>query len=96
MGYKGIVIEVFGLGGLPNEFHAPVRNAIEKGVSVVAMTQSRNGKTDFKAYEVSKKALKTGIIPVSNMTFESAVTRLMWVLGHTTKPKKVKKMMQKD
>jgi len=95
-GYKGIVIEVFGLGGLPNEFLDPVRNAIEKGVVVVGMTQARYGKTDFETYETGRKALKAGLIPVSNMTAEAAVTKLMWVLGHTTKRKKIKKMMQKD
>jgi len=96
MGYKGIVIEVFGLGGLPKEYHDTVRNAAEKGVAVVAMTQCRNGKTEFSDYEVGREALKAGVIPVSNMTFEAAVTRLMWVLGHTSEPEKVKEMMQKD
>jgi len=95
-GYKGIVIEIFGSGGLPQKFHDPVRNATEKGVSVVAMTQCRNGETDFTHYEVSNKALDTGIIPVSKMTFEAAVTKLMWVLGHTTKPEEVEKMMKKN
>jgi len=99
MGYKGIVIEVFGLGGIPNEVRGllgPIRKAIKNGVSIVAMTQSRNGITDFERYEVGKKALKAGIIPVSNMTVEAAFTKLMRVLSHTTKPKKVKKKMQKD
>jgi L-asparaginase len=44
----------------------------------------------FLAYEVGKKALKAGVIPVSNMTVEAAVTKLMRVLGRTTKPKRVK------
>jgi len=96
MGCKGIVIEVFGLCGLPNDLCKPVRNAIEKGVAVAAMTQCRNGITDFSDYEVGTEAQKTGIIPVSNMTVEAAVTKLMWVLGHTTEPEEVKKWMQED
>jgi len=98
-GCKGIVIEAFGLGGLPNEgcdLLKPIRNAIKKDIIVVVMTQCRNGITDLSLYEVGKKALKKGIIPVSNMTVEAAVTKLMWVLGHTSKPKKAKKMMKKD
>ena len=95
-GYKGIVIEVFGSGGLPNKFHGPVRNATEKGVSVVAMTQCRKGNTDFTDYEVGREALKAGIIPVSKMTVEAAVTKLMWVLGHASKPEEVEKMMHKN
>jgi L-asparaginase len=98
-GHKGIVIEAFGLGGLPNEGRdllKPIRNAIEKNVLVVAMTQCRKGITDFSDYEVGKKALDAGIIPVSNMTAEAAVTKLMWVLGHTSEPEEVKNMMQKD
>jgi len=96
MGYKGIVIEVFGLGGLPDKFCGPIRSAAEKGVSVVGMTQCRDGTTDFSDYEVGREALKAGIIPVSKMTFEAAVTKLMWVLGHASKPEEVEKMMQKN
>jgi L-asparaginase len=98
-GYKGIVIEAFGLGGVPNKYRdllKPIRNAIEKDVLVVAMTQCRNGITDLSNYEVSREAQDTGIIPVSNMTAEAAVTKLMWVLKHTSEPKEAKKMMQKD
>jgi L-asparaginase len=100
MGYRGIVIEGFGLGGVPNEGRSllePIRNAIkEKEVSVVVMTQCRNGITDFKSYEVGIKAQDTGIIPVSSMTVEAAVTKLMRVLEHTSKPEEVKEMMQKN
>jgi L-asparaginase len=95
-GYKGIVIEVFGLGGLPNELHDPIRNAVEKDVVVVAMTQCRDGETDFSHYEGSIKALDKGIIPVSNITFEAAVTKLMWVLKHTSGQEEAEKMMKKN
>ena len=60
------------------------------------MTQCRNGITDLSLYDIGKKALKAGVIPVSNMTAEAAVTKLMWVLGHTSEPKEAEKMMQKD
>jgi len=96
MGCKGIVIEVFGLCGVPNEGRnllESIRKAVKNGVSVVAITQCGNGKTEFDHYEVGKKALKTGIIPVSNMTVEAAVTKLMWVLKHTSTPGEVEKMM---
>jgi len=99
MKYKGIVIEAFGLGGVPNEdrdLREPIRKAIKEGVTVVAMTQCRNGITNLLDYEVGRKALDAGIIPVSNMTVEAAVTKLMWVLGHTSEPEEAKKMMQKD
>jgi len=95
-GYKGIVIEVFGLGGLPNDLCKPIRNAIEKGVLVVGMTQCRSGITDFSCYEIGREALKAGIIPVSNMTVEAAYTKLMWVLKHTSGPKEAEEMMQKN
>ncbi|WP_461256476.1 asparaginase [Treponema sp. R80B11-R83G3] len=99
MRYRGIVIEAFGLGGLPNirrDLIKPIENAINADVAVVVMTQCRYGTTDLEVYDVGKKALKTGIIPVSKITVEAAVTKLMWVLGHTNNLEEVSNKMKES
>lgn len=95
MGYKGIVLEAFGSGGL----HFERRDLIQKieevtrrGMIVVACSQCLYETSDFTLYEVGRKLLECGAIPGRDMTTEAAVTKLMWALGQTDNVKEVKRI----
>lgn len=95
LGYKGIVLEAFGAGGL----HFFRRNLLEKleqltnaGISVVACSQCLYEPSDFSMYEVGRRLLECGVIPGRDMTTEAAVTKLMWALGQTENPNEVRKI----
>ncbi|MDL2323984.1 asparaginase [Ruminococcaceae bacterium OttesenSCG-928-A16] len=95
LGYKGLVIEAFGAGGL----HVLRRNLVEElrkitqnGISVVVVSQCLYEPSDFTLYEVGRQALSAGVIEGRDMTSEAAVTKLMWALGNTTTPEEVRKM----
>lgn len=95
MKYRGIVIEAFGAGGTHFERRnliPKLQKLVENGISVVACSQCLYEKSDFSMYEVGQKLLECGIIPGRDMTTEAIVTKLMWALGQTKNPQKIREI----
>jgi len=95
--YKGIIIENFGSGGLPNagrNLLAKVKELTEKGISIVITTQCLEEGVDLFLYEVGRKAAKHPVILTGDMNTEAIVAKLMWALGQTDLLTKVKEIME--
>ncbi len=82
-GCRGIIIEGFGPGNVPETVIPFLEYAASKNVPVVILSQCRNGITHMQLYDVGVRALKAGGIPGLDMTIESASAKLMWALSKT-------------
>lgn len=96
LGYRGIVIEGVGPGNLPThiDFPSQIKRASEQGVPIVVATQCIIGAAEMFLYEVGYQAEKSGAISALDMTPESALTKLSWVLEQTSDLSEIKKLMQ--
>lgn len=83
MGFKGIVIEAFGLGGINilNEGLDAIRRVLDKGINVVVTSQCLYDSANLGVYQVGTKLLDLGVIQARDMTSEAAMTKLMWGIG---------------
>ena len=84
--YDAIVIESFGVGGLPENimerFYVEMTEWIEKGKIVVMTTQVANEGSNMTVYEVGKKVKQDfNLIEAYDMTLEAVITKLMWLMG---------------
>ena len=98
MGYRGIVIEAFGLGGM-NVLHRGlrgIRRCVEDGVSVVVTTQCLYDSADLEVYQVGTKLLELGVIQGRDMTSEAAMTKLMWAIGQGLEPEQIRELFARN
>ena len=88
-GYRGLVIEAFGLGGLHyirRNLVAALQALAESGVYVLVVSQCLHEKADFSVYEVGRGMMLKQVHSGRDMTTEAAVTKLMWALAQGDTP----------
>mgnify|MGYP002580219232 CR=1 FL=1 len=87
--FDGLVIESFGVGGLPEyegdaSYYDIIRRGVERGKIVVMTTQVPNEGSDLTVYHVGGRLKSTlRLLEAFDMTTEAAVAKLMWILGQT-------------
>ena len=98
-GLKGVVLRTFGAGNGPtNEgFLDAIRRAVkEKNLAIVNITQCVEGMVEMGLYDASAGLLKLGVISGVDMTPESALVKMQFLLGMGYDIETVKRLMQKD
>jgi glutamyl-tRNA(Gln) amidotransferase subunit D len=84
--YKGIVIEMLGLGHVAVEnklgWISKIKELQEKGMIICAAPQTIYGRLDPLVYSYGRELNEAGIIYLEDMLPETAYVKLGWVLGH--------------
>ncbi|CAM1348670.1 asparaginase [Tenacibaculum insulae] len=80
---KGVVLETYGSGNAPTEkwFLNLLEAAVKKGIYIVNVTQCAGGSVILGHYETSSDLKRIGIVDGKNITTETAVAKMMYLLG---------------
>ncbi len=99
-GYKGLVIEMSGLGHVLTEgtrnWVPVIKKVIEKGMIVCAAPQTLYGRLDPLVYSPGRELQKAGVIYLKDILPETALVKLGWVLGFEKDKKKIEELMLKN
>ncbi|MGB0881179.1 MAG: asparaginase [Polaribacter sp.] len=95
---KGIVLETYGAGNTPTEkwFLELLKEAIQKNIHIINVTQCVGGSVILGRYETSVQLKEIGIIDGKDITTESAIAKLMHLLGKNLSKKEFKHFFEKS
>jgi len=95
-GFHGIVLEGTGLGHVPEKIFHQIRRATQAGMTVVMASQCIYGRVNMNVYSTGRELLSMGVIPAGDMLPETALVKLMWVLGQTTDKLRIKELFSSE
>lgn len=92
-----LIIESFGVGGLPTykagDYYEAVKAGLDRGKTVVMTTQVENEGSDLSVYHVGTYIKRNlPILEAYDMTTEAVTAKLMWILGQTTDREQVARL----
>jgi len=97
-GLKAVVLKTYGSGNAPQLewLIEELYEAQKRGIIIINITQCSSGSVEMKRYEAGMHLLQTGVICGYDSTMESALTKLMFLLGHQLNFQEIQKAMLSD
>jgi glutamyl-tRNA(Gln) amidotransferase subunit D len=95
-GCRAIVLEGTGLGHVGRKFFPEVAKAIKSGVLIFMTSQCIWGRTNMKVYDTGRDLIELGVLPLEDMTSETAVVKAMWAIANSHDNVEAAKMMERN
>jgi len=99
--YDAVILETFGIGGIPsygdNSYEDAILDWVESGRTLVVTTQVPEEGLDLGVYEVGRAyAENPGILKGDDMSTEALVAKTMWALGQSRDPEQVRELFYRE
>jgi glutamyl-tRNA(Gln) amidotransferase subunit D len=95
-GYRGLVIAGSGLGHVNSDLIPVIRSLVDEGTMVVMTTQCLHGRVCDRVYDTGRDLLRAGVIEGEDMLPETAMVKLMHVLGTEPDREKAAELIRAD
>ena len=90
-GLKALVLETFGSGNATTAswFLDALKEAIDRGLIILNITQCKGGSVEMGRYETSLDMARIGVVSGYDLTTEAAVAKLMYLIGEGLSREKI-------
>ena len=89
----GLIIESYGVGGIPEMYLEELDKLISQGKTVIMATQVPREGSDLSVYQVGKHVKdRYHLLESYDMTLEATVVKLMWAMGQSDDPESIRKL----
>jgi len=95
---KAVILKTYGSGNAPQKpwLIRLLSDATKRGIVIVNITQCQSGVVEMNRYETGLQLLQAGVISGYDSTPESAIAKLMFLLGHGLSPDEVRRFMDSN
>jgi L-asparaginase len=95
-GLEAVILETYGAGNAPSDdrFIRTLEQVIKNGLIVYNVTQCKEGVVEMGLYETSSRLAQIGVVGGSDITTESAIAKLMFLLGCGKPKDEIRRLLQ--
>jgi L-asparaginase len=94
-GLKAVILETYGSGNALTDkwFLEEIGKAITNGIIIINVTQCKAGSVEIGKYQTSRELGRLGVLSGYDITTESALTKLMYLLGSDLDKNEIEKLL---
>lgn len=95
-GMRAVILETYGSGNAPTTawFLEALKEAIDRGLIIYNVTQCKSGAVEMGRYETSRNLDAIGVVSGHDITTESALAKLMYLIGEGCPKEEMKKWLE--